>query len=353
MLSSPVCNAPLQRAQWSTSTGPVRSCQRWRPYSAVDGPQNRDQRVPARNGSAQTTSRLPALPARDRRRPHRRVIDWIESRPLIAQYLEDDGDGLATIIAFNALFSLLPLLLILSVIVGFMTRRDALNEQVERFVIAVLPTTAANPVLSVVDSARENLRSISALAAIGVLFAGSRLFTALDKAFARIYRTERRSYVERRLVSLIAVPLASLLMISAAIASTVATVAVAIPERLFDSQDTRWLSGLIAVTLSYLAAYLMALTLYATIPNYRNTRMVAWPGAAVTALLFLMLSQVFPLYMRITGGFGVYGGVFALALVLMFWLYLLGQIIVFGAEINAVASGRRNGTDTDTDSIHR
>lgn len=301
-----------------------------------------NKRKAPRSGSSHPTSRLPALPTRQGRRRYRRAIDWIESRRLVANYLRDDGDGLATIIAFNALFSLLPLLLVLSVIVGLMARRDELNEHVERVIVGVLPTSASDPVLSVVDSARENIGSISVLAFIGILLTGSRLFTALDKAFARIYHIERRPYVERRLVSLLAVPLASLLMIAAAVTSTLATVMVAIPDQLFDTHDARWVSGLIAILISYGAAYLMALTLYATIPNYRTTRMAAWPGAAVAGLLFLLLSQIFPLYMRLTGGFGVYGSVFALALVLMFWLYLLGQIIVIGAEINAIASGRRD-----------
>lgn len=308
-----------------------------------------DQRRTAHSGATQTTSRLPALPARSRQRRLRRTIDWLESRRLVANYLQDDGDGLATIIAFNALFSLLPLLLVLSVIVGLMARRDDLNEHVERVIVNVLPASASDPVLSIVDSARENIGSISVVALIGIVLTGSRLFTALDKAFSRIYRTERRSYVERRLVSLIAVPLASLLMIAAAVASTMATVMVAIPDRLFDSHDARWVSGLVAFVISYGAAYLMALTLYATIPNYRTTRMVAWPGALVAAFLFLLLSQMFPLYVRLTGGFGVYGGAFALALVLMFWLYLMGQIIVIGAEINAVASGRRDNILTIVD----
>jgi len=290
----------------------------------------------------ETTNRLPSLPARGLRKRARRFIDWLESHRLVANYLRDDGDGLATIIAFNALFAILPLLMIFSVVIGIVARSEELNAHVERVIVSALPPSAAGPMLDMVDNARSNTGSIGLLAAGGVLLAGSRLFTALDKAFARIYRTERRPYVERRLVALTAVPLASLLMIAAAIASTAATVMVAIPDRLFNSDDARWLSGLIAAVISYIAAYLMALTLYATIPNYRTARMVAWQGAAVAAVLFLLLAQVFPLYMRLTGGFGVYGGAFALALVLMLWIYLLGQIIVVGAEINAMASGRRD-----------
>ncbi|HUG15703.1 MAG TPA: YihY/virulence factor BrkB family protein [Thermomicrobiales bacterium] len=309
------------------------------------------KRTPARDGAGQTTNRLPALPVlRDQGRA-RRVIDWLESRRLVANYLLDDGDGLATTIAFNALFSLLPLLLVFSAVIGLITRSSDVNQRVEGVIVTVLPPAAAEPVLSMVESARMNTGSFGVLAVVGILLAGSRLFTSLDKAFARIYRTERRPYVERRLVALIAVPLATLLMIAAAIASTAATVMIAIPDRLFDTHEARWVSGIIAAVISYVAAYLMALTLYATIPNYRASRAVAWPGAAVAAVLFMLLAQVFPLYMRLTGGFGVYGGAFALALVLMFWIYLLGQIIVLGAEINAIASGRRDETATAIDNI--
>jgi membrane protein len=269
------------------------------------------------------------------------IAQTLRGKRLVANYLEDDGDGLATIIAFGALFSLLPLLLVLFTIVGLVVQNAAVYAQIERLVTDLLPQTAADPVLSVVEQGRDNLGQITIVAAAALLLGGSRLFSALDNAFARIYRVERRPYLERKLVALVTVPVVSILMIAAAAASTVATVMLAIPDRLFETSDARWISGLLTFTLSYAAAYVMAYALYATIPNYRSRRVVAWPGALVAAGLFLLLSQMFPLYLQLTGGFGVFGGVFALALVLMIWLYLLGQIIVIGAEINALASGRR------------
>jgi membrane protein len=316
---------------------PPRPVPTIRRRAAQDAEQTTDRVV-----REQSTSRLPRLPAKVGRAAG--FVGWLQRRPLIANYLRDDGDGLATIIAFSALFSLLPLLLVLFTIVGLVVQNAAVYQQVERLVTDLLPQTAADPILSVVEQGRDNLGQISLVALVALLLGGSRLFTALDNAFARIYRVERRPYLERKVVAMVMVPVVSILMIAAAAASTVATMMLAIPDHLFDTPGTRWVSGLLTLGVSYAAAYTMAYLLYATIPNYhrRGRRMVAWPGALVAAALFLLLSQLFPLYLRLTGGFGIFGGVFALALVLMIWLYLLGQIIVIGAEVNALASGRRD-----------
>ena len=56
------------------------------------------------------------------------------------------------------------------------------------------------------------------------------------------------------------------------------------------------------------------------------------------------LAQCFPLYVEITGGYNMYGSMFAFVLLLLLWLYLVGQIFVIGAEVAAFRSGRRGET---------
>lgn len=296
------------------------------------------QRVTTR----QITSRLPTLPTGTGRiaRLRRRMM----TRRLVTNYLRDDGDALATIIAFNALFSLIPFLLIVFTFVSLFVQSRAAQREIEDLISTLLPSTAITPVLDVVEGGRDNLGQLGLLTVLALLLGGARLINALDSAFARIYRGKPRSFVERRLVSTVMVPVFSLLMIAAAVASSFATVMLAIPDRIFDSGESRWLSGLLTLFGSFFAAYAMAWVLYATIPGYRNRtlRFVSWPGALLAAFLFVLLSQLFPLYVALFGGFSIYGSALALAIILLFWLYLLGQIIVIGAEVNAIASGRRD-----------
>jgi hypothetical protein len=58
------------------------------------------------------------------------------------------------------------------------------------------------------------------------------------------------------------------------------------------------------------------------------------PGAGLALVLVLLISQVFPLYVALFPPNHAYS-VFGVFLVLTFWLYILGIVLVLGAELNA------------------
>jgi hypothetical protein len=58
------------------------------------------------------------------------------------------------------------------------------------------------------------------------------------------------------------------------------------------------------------------------------------PGALLASVLLLLLTQVFPLYVALFPPNHAYA-FFGVFLVLTFWLYLLGMVLVLGAELNA------------------
>jgi hypothetical protein len=59
------------------------------------------------------------------------------------------------------------------------------------------------------------------------------------------------------------------------------------------------------------------------------------PGALAAAALFEGFTLVFPLYFRISGGFATYGQTFALFFLLLFYFFVLGQIVMIGGAVNA------------------
>ncbi len=90
---------------------------------------------------------------------------------------------------------------------------------------------------------------------------------------------------------------------------------------------------------SLLSAVLMFLVLYRVVPNARIRIWNVWKGALLAGVLFVALTQVFPLYLHfLGGGFAAYKalGVF---LLLMTWFYFLAMILCAGALLNAVLSG--------------
>ena len=95
---------------------------------------------------------------------------------------------------------------------------------------------------------------------------------------------------------------------------------------------TGWLVSLGSATLMFLA-------LYRVVPNRPLTLRQVWPGAALAGVLFVLLSQAFPLYLRIFGGTYTAYKTLGLFLLLMTWVYCLALVTVLGAELNAFRCG--------------
>jgi uncharacterized BrkB/YihY/UPF0761 family membrane protein len=65
------------------------------------------------------------------------------------------------------------------------------------------------------------------------------------------------------------------------------------------------------------------------------------PGAIAAGVLFEALTLVFPLYFRLVTNTPQWGQTFGFIFVLLFYFYLLGQIIILGGALNAEIGGGR------------
>ncbi len=106
--------------------------------------------------------------------------------------------------------------------------------------------------------------------------------------------------------------------------------------------DLRELGMRGAWTLSLGWAFLLFLLLYWIVPNRSFRFGAVWPGAALAALLFLGITELFPLYRVHFADFNRYGAAFALVLLLLTWCYFLAHIILFGLTLNAFLETRRS-----------
>jgi membrane protein len=93
----------------------------------------------------------------------------------------------------------------------------------------------------------------------------------------------------------------------------------------------RWVITVVAITLLFSVYYYLG-------PK-RNSPKWQWvsPGGIVGTLIFLAASVGFSFYVSEFGNYGKTYGAFAGVVILIFWLYLVGIAIMFGAEINAEA----------------
>jgi uncharacterized BrkB/YihY/UPF0761 family membrane protein len=96
-------------------------------------------------------------------------------------------------------------------------------------------------------------------------------------------------------------------------------------------------NGLVAYALSMListtAVFVFLVVAYERLTNTALTFRSVWPGAALGAVLMQLTFQVLPIFVRISREVIAVQALGTSALLLV-WLYVMANVIVFGAEVN-------------------
>jgi membrane protein len=294
-----------------------------------------------RNSMRQTRHRVEVVREKALEHP---VTEWARHSMVgrtIQNYFDDDVDGLAAMLAYNTLFSLIPVLAAISIIVGVVVDNFSLRDEISSMVTDDVPASVYDNVADTVDMTVEHQGSIGSLTLLTLLYGGSRLYSALDRAFAVVYRSERRRYFRRKLFAIFVTPLLAITLVAGTIVAATATGFLTTSLGNFFDINTSVQDFVAVYSIAFVMGFVVTLIPYAVIPADGAGWRGSVPGAAAAGVLFVFLSQLYPIYIRLTGGYNTYGAAFGLVLLFMFWLYLAAQIIVIGAEICAVTSGVR------------
>jgi membrane protein len=268
---------------------------------------------------------------------------WIGK--LVANYLEDDVDGLAARLAYAAMFSLMPILTVTFLVITTLLEVQRINNAILEHIASDIPPGVESSISGLVNTGENDRTILAIMTFVTFILGGNRLYSGMDRGCAKVFRTPRRTMVKRKLFTLLMMTLIPVLLLAATVVAVIATALVTLPvEKLFDIEPSHEQTFLLYLS-SFLLAFLLMVLAYWRIPAESPGLRYASEAAALTALLVVLLAQFFPLYIRITGGYSVYGSLFAFVLLLLLWLYFIGQIFVIGAEIAAFRSGHRNRPD--------
>jgi membrane protein len=263
-------------------------------------------------------------------------------KKLVARvWREADQDkifGTAAELAYYFTLALLPLLLFLTSLIGFL---PGVPNKILQALAAVAPGEAVELIARTLDDVvSKRSGGLLSFSALGTLWAASSGIAAVMSSLDIAYEAKAgRSYWRQRLVALWLTMLLSLLVVAG-------TVLIVFGDRI-TAWVTDWLAlgGLLAVVWG-IVGYLLGLgllllgvdLLYYLGPNIKQPWHWVTPGAAFAVAAFIAVSLLFSLYLRLAPSYSATYGSLGAVIVLMLWLYLAGLVVLFGAEINSALS---------------
>jgi YihY family inner membrane protein len=248
---------------------------------------------------------------------------------VLRKFGNDQAGQLAALVAYYAFFSLFPLLLVMTTILGFVLHGDPNTQHaVEKSVLGQLPVLG--------DSIRLHALSgrVSALI-IGLVISlwGSLGVTgAAQNAFDRVWAVpfkDRPDFLQSRLRGLLLlVSLGLLFVVSTAISGVVSSLG-----------GVWWKVG--GIVISFLVNFGLFLAAFRFLTSATIGTSCLWLGVAVAAALWEILQLGGGIYInhvyRHTKG---WNSQFALVIAFLVWLHLGTQLTLYAAEINVVVSRR-------------
>ena len=265
-------------------------------------------------------------------------VVWRIPRWMYRGYTHVNAGDLAAAVAYHALVAMVPMFFLLVGVGGLFLRNDAVMQQAIRAIDLLFPTSedAAEAFRTALE-ARRNSGLISLVSLMGFAWVGTGLVSSLARGMNRIYGVPNASYVAEKQRGFVVIFLFLVFFLLAALTSIVPTVLIIqdLPQVLDSLLLSTRFNQVAAYAIAFLSAAMLFIVIYRIVPNVRHGVVDVLPGTAAASLLFVGLTQVFPLYIELVGGVDRYGRLLGLVSLIVAALYMLAHIILFGCYINA------------------
>jgi membrane protein len=248
---------------------------------------------------------------------------------IIRKFLADRGTHLAAMIAYFAILAFVPLLFLALSLLAFFGEQDEssyLIEELER----AFPKNSVDNILDAVTEIQEQAAELSIIGGVGLIWASLGFFSVLESAFNIVYGLPNRPFLRQKALVLVLVAAFLVVLFAGLLAGSVGV-------------DLARGAGVAGGALGYLYALLLstALILLFVWTTYRfltnATPDLTWretlPGACLATVVLQASFQLLPAFVRATRdlyALQAFGGL----VLLLFWLYVMANVLVLGAEVN-------------------
>src|SRR5687768_8596165 len=254
----------------------------------------------------------------------------------VGELYNSEGLTHAASIAYYALLSLFPIVLLALSILSNATSDTADRDAVVRFVFRYFPQQFGF-ISGQIDAFQTQPVSFGFWGVVGLVWASLGVFNAITAAVNHAWAVEkRRSLLMHRLVGFVMMIAAGLvLLLGLVIASLVRLAETRLGEAFVRSP---WLDNFSGMFASYLATALLvacvALVFY-FVPNTKVRFRDVWPGAILVGVLWRIALRLFSWYAADLASWNVIHGSIAAVVVFLLWIYVSAVILLYGVEMTA------------------
>lgn len=263
-----------------------------------------------------------------------------------AEWSRDKASRLAAAMAYYAIFSLAPLLVVAVQLLAVGLRGQEAAHRALHSQIAHVAGPSVSKALDGIVKAQEHHPGQGILAAaIGwvlLLVGALGVFGTLQDALNTIWRAPEatgfslKRMLRDRAASFAMVIVVAVLLFAMVVASSLIVAATAHVGML----GQPIVAGLINAALTVAIGTVLFAAIYKFLPDTTVRWRETWHGAILTAILFVIGQYLLAWYLGRASTASVYGAAGSLVVVLL-WLYYASQIFFFGAEFTRVSAERR------------
>jgi membrane protein len=267
----------------------------------------------------------------------------VRKRDLWGKFFADRGTHLAAMIAYFALLSFVPLTFLSLSLLGLTGRADESSFLVKEIKLT-LPGTPIDRIIDLVQTVQDNAAALGLVGGAFLLWTSLSLFSVLESAFNIVYGRPNRSFLRGKVV-------ASVLMLGSLVTLFVSLLAGSLGVAALREYAPGFVSNSITayalpLAVSFAGVFVFLVSCYSFLTNEDLTVKEVLPGAILASVLLEATFQVLPLYQRyadLNPALRAFGA----PAILLVWLYVMSNVIVFGAELNWWRTRRREQREVE------
>lgn len=269
---------------------------------------------------------------------------WLLGKESILGFINDNALSHGAAMAFYAVTSLAPILLIVVAIAGLVFGHEAAQVALSAEIAGVMGSQTGDLLRTTIESASHRTAgTLATLVGIVTLFVtASGVFGEMQLSLNKIWKIEPPAMSLSRLVRAraaslgLVAALGFLLLVSLAVSTAISALGAVINNHLP-------FGTIILASINGIVSFVLISALFAAIFKILPDRSLKWRdvglGAVVTALLFTVGKSLIGWYIGTSAVASSYGAAGALLIVLL-WVYYSSEIFLLGAEFTRAYSVR-------------